>query len=139
MVIVLLADIVRGCAGRGQGVARSRMFNEEGRKERKRREEREEKETREEETGLFGARLAREIIRGRRSEGADAGAYAERRRLFWKRSNRALVCRTPSRKVMQRIFRVFAKHPRAACAHEATPRRVDPLRLVAGKALMRPP
>lgn len=60
------------------------------------------------------ARLA-QIIRRRCSMGG-------RRRLrraataFLEALQPRLVCQTPSRKVMQRIFRVFAKHPSGACA-----------------------
>lgn len=56
---------------------------------------------------------------------ADAGAYPRAATAFLEPLQARLVCRTPSRKVMQRIFRVFAKHPPGGCA---SCRRVDPRR-----------
>lgn len=53
----------------------------------------------------------------------DAGAYAT---AFLETLQPGLVCRTASRKVMQRIFRVFAKHPCEACAHRVDARRRAP-------------
>lgn len=53
----------------------------------------------------------------------DAGAYAT---AFLETLQPGLVCRTASRKVMQRIFRVFAKHPCEACAGRVDARRRAP-------------
>ena len=136
----IIRDIVRGCAGRGswpsgtysfrRRVARACSMGKERKRERERKK-RTSLELDRTSPNLARARdYSRTMLRrgGRRRLRRAATAFLEA-------LQPGLVCRTPSRKVKQRIFRVFAKHPRAACAHEASSRRVDPRRRAAPRLL----